>query len=155
MMGITAGCSGIKTYPNNLKKNLHVKIEKDSGSFFSSIKTTVDIYKVNKDCSTEYEGTVQLSKPTAEIGIPTGRLSYLAFVFASSGFLSSSSSTTIYETMIRPRTGYSYDAKVTYLDDIYNVEIFEKKPGRKKGRELESKDLSNCKPVKATKKKRP
>ena len=146
MMALTAGCSGIKTYPNNLKKNLHVKIKKDSGSIFSSIKTAVDIYKVNKDCSIEYEGTVQLKKPTAKIGIPTGHLSYLSFVFASSGFLSSSSSTATFGTMVKPRKGYRYDAEATYVDDIYNVEIYEKHSSRKKSRELEFKDLNSCKP---------
>jgi hypothetical protein len=152
MSALMSGCSGIKTYPNKLEKNLNVEIEKDSGSFFSSIKTAVDIYTINKDCSTEYAGTVQLRKPTAEIGIPTGRSSYLAFVFHESGFLSSTSSTTTFDTMIRPRKGYSYSAKVSYMDDIYNVELFEKKAGRKKGREIETRDLSSCRPVEARKK---
>ena len=141
---LLSGCSGIKTYPNTLANNFHVKTETDSGSMFSKVRTAVDIYRVNADCKTEYEGTVQLKDPSVEVGIPSGRLNYLVFVFASSGFLSSSSSTITYNALLKPRAGYNYDVKVSYIDDIYNVVIRETHPRKKRSREIELKDLNAC-----------
>jgi len=141
---LLAGCSGIKTYQNTPDKNLHIKTETDSGSMFSKVRAAVDIYRVGPDCKTEYEGTVQLKKPSVDVGVPSGRLSYLVFVFASSGFLSNSSSTITYNTLLKPRVGYNYDIKVSYIDDIYNVVIWETHPSKKKSREIELKDLNAC-----------
>lgn len=146
--GLLSGCSGIKTYPNTLTKNLQIKIETDSGSMFSKVRTAVDIYRVDAECKTEYEGTVQLKSSSVEVGIPSDRLSYLVFVFANSGFFSSSSSMMSYDAMLKPRAGYNYDVKVTYMDDIYNVMMHEKRPGKKKGREIELKGLNDCKAFK-------
>jgi hypothetical protein len=139
-----AGCSGIKTYKNTLYKNLHIKTETDSGSMFSKVRAAVDIYRVDADCKTEYEGTVQLKNPSVDVGVPSSRLSYLVFVFARSSFFSSSSSTITYNTLLKPRVGYNYDIKVSYIDDIYNVVIWETHPRKKKSREIELKDLNAC-----------
>jgi hypothetical protein len=138
------GCSGIKTYQNSLYQNLHIKTETDSGSMFSKMRAAVDIYRVDADCKTKYEGTVQLKNPSVDVGVPSSRLSYLVFVFASSGFLSSSSSTITYNTLLKPRAGYNYDIKVSYIDNIYNVVIREVDPSKKKSREIELIDLNAC-----------
>lgn len=145
---LLSGCSGIKTYPNALTKNLQIKIETDSGSMFSKVRTAVDIYRVDAECKTVYEGTVQLKNTSVEVGIPSDRLSYLVFVFANSGFLSNSSSMMSYDAMLKPHAGYNYDVKVTYMDDIYNVVMYETRPGKKKGREIELKGLNDCKAFK-------
>ena len=141
---LLSGCSGIKTYPNTMTKNLQIKIETDSGSMFSKVRAAVDIYRVDSDCKTEYEGTVQLKNPSIDVGVPSSRLTYLVFVFASSGFLSSSSSTITYNTLLKPLIGYNYDINVSYIDDIYNVVIRETHPRQKKSREIELKDLNAC-----------
>jgi hypothetical protein len=143
-LGLLAGCSGIKTFPNTLDKNLHVHTETDSGSLFSGVRTAVDIYRVNADCRTEYEGTVQLREPNVEIGIPAGRASYLVFVFANSSFFGSSGKIS-YNTLLTPRSGRHYKIKVRYKDDIYNVTIQEMKSGKALGREVERRELSTCK----------
>ena len=108
------------------------------------MRAAVNIYRVVPDCKTEYEGTVRLKKPSVDVGVPSGHLSYLVFVFASSGFLSSSSSTITYNTLLKPLDGYNYDIKVRYIDDIYNVVIWETHPSKKKSREIELKDLNKC-----------
>jgi hypothetical protein len=144
VFSLLTGCWGVKTYPNTLYKNLHIKTETDSGSMFSKVLTAVDINRVDADCKTEYEGTVQLKNRSIDVGIPSGRLTYLVFVFASSGFLSSSSSSITYNTLLKPRVGYNYDINVSYIDDIYNVVIRETHPRKKKGREIELKDLNAC-----------
>jgi hypothetical protein len=141
---VLAGCSGIKTYQSPQHKNLHIKTETDSGSIFSKVRAAVDIYRVDADCKTEYEGTIQLKTLYVNVGIPSSRLSYLVFVFSSSGLLSSSSSTITYNTLLKPRVDYNYDIKVSYINDIYNVAIRETDPRMKKSREIELKDLNDC-----------
>lgn len=143
---LLGGCAGIKTYPNRHAKNLLVQTERDSGSMLTSIKMAVDIYAVQPDCSLVYEGTLQLPDQQTEIGIPAGRSSYLEFVFDNSGFFSSSSSTISSGTLLRPRKGYRYDIEARYIDAIYNVVIHEKKPGQKRGREIDPGDMRNCRP---------
>lgn len=144
-LSLLTACSGIKTYPNTLDRNLRVTTKTDSGSALSSVRTAVDIYQVEPDCSIKYSGTIQLDSPDVDIGIPTGRSSYLVFIFSSSGFLSGSS-TTSYDTLLRPRKGIRYDIDVSYLEDIYNVVIHERQ-GSNKSREIEARSLAACKPL--------
>jgi hypothetical protein len=145
-IGFITGCSGLKTYNSDLEDNLKITTQTDSGSVFSSVQAAVDIHKVNPDCSTEYAGTIQLDDSSRAIGIPSGRSSYLVFVFEKSGFFSAETSTT-YNTLIRPRNGYQYIAEVSYQENIYNVIINEVGPGNKKSREVDSKGLQACRPV--------
>jgi hypothetical protein len=143
-VSLLAGCLGIKPYPNSMDKNLHIQTKIDSGSFFSKVRAAVDIYRVDADCKTEYEGTIQLNDPSVDVGIPSQRLTYLVFVFSSSSFLASSSSTVTHDTLLKPRDGYKYEIKVSYIDDIYNVAIQETHPRKPGSRDIELKDLSSC-----------
>ena len=140
-----SACSGIKTYPNNLDKNLVIKTETDSGSFFSSLKASLDIYDVNADCKLDYIGTVKLDQPVIEVGVKPERISYLSFRFNSSSFLNSSSSNVSYDTLVKLRKQYRYDARVRYKNDIYNVEILEYRSANTRGRELAARHLEQCK----------
>jgi len=139
-----AACSGLKAYQDTPDNNLHVRTAADSGSWFSSIRAAVDIHRVTPNCKTEYEGTVQLSRPTIDVGIPPNRWSRLVFVFASSSFLANRSGTMTYETLLKPRSGYQYDVQVTYKDDMYNVVVRETPPSSSVSREIEHKDLRAC-----------
>lgn len=143
-LSLVTGCSGIKTYPNDLDKNLHLRTTAESGSFFSSIRTAVHIHRVAADCTTEYEGTVELDQRSIDIGIPPERWSRLVFVFASSSFLLNSTSSISYETLLNPRAGYEYDLRVTYRDDIYNVSVLETHRGDSPSRKIEHRPLSAC-----------
>ena len=140
---IMTGCSGLKPYPNNLNKNLSVTTKTDSGSLLSSVSASVDIYKVNSDCSIKYRGTLDLDKTSVDIGISTDHPTYLVFVFATSGLLSNSSSTT-FNTLLKAKKNYIYSANVTYMDDLYNVEVKEISPKTKKSYLLEDTQLINC-----------
>ncbi len=140
------GCSGLKTYHSELENNLQITTQTDSGSILSSVQAAVDIHNVNPDCSTVYAGTIQLDDSPKDIGIPAGRSSYLVFVFEKSGIFSAETSTT-YDTLIRPRNGYQYIAKVSYQENIYNVIINEVDPGDRTSRELVTKGMYACRPV--------
>jgi len=142
--GFLTGCSGIKTYPNNLDKNLYITTTTESGSFFSSVNAALDVYLVNRDCSLEYQGTIKLEKTSVNVGIPTDKSSYLVFGFASSSFLANSSGSISQETLLKPRKGYRYKINVSYIDDIYNVDIRETHPRKSTSREIETVGLNTC-----------
>lgn len=139
---LLAGCSGVRPYPNTLAKNLRIRTETDS-SIFSRVRAEIDIFSVNADCKTEYQGTVDLKGPSTEVGVPSGKMSYLVFVFSRSSFLASSRSSMSHEALLRARAGYTYDIRVSYRDDIYDVAIKEVHP-RSKAREIEHRDISSC-----------
>jgi len=141
---VLSACSGIKTYDNSATKNLYVRTATDSGSWFSSVRTAVDIHRVSAKCSTEYEGTVQLAHATTEIGLPPERWSRLVFVFATSSFFANRSGTVTYETLLKPRPHHRYDVTVSYRNDMYHVVIREVPPNRSTGRELDRIPLSTC-----------
>lgn len=141
---LLSACSGIKTYETSVAKNLQVRTATDAGSWFSSIRTAVDIHRVGKGCATDYEGTVQLNEPTTNIGLPPDRWTHLVFVFASFSFLANKSGTTTYETLLKPRPNYRYHAEVSYRNDMYHVAIREFPPNQSIGRELDSIPLSSC-----------
>jgi hypothetical protein len=139
-----AGCSGIKTYPDTSPRNLVVKTEARSGSVLGRTRVSVHIHEVDANCRTQYQGTVQLSEPTVEIGLPPERPSYLVFNFYSSSFLGGSSGSINYETLVRPRAGYTYDAIARYVDGIYLVEIRESGARGKPGRDIARRGLTDC-----------
>lgn len=142
---ILMGCSGIKSYPNNLAKNLAITTTTEAGSIFSSVKASVDIYQINTDCSLDYQGTVKLDKASTSVGVPSDKPSYLVFGFASSSFLASSSGNITYETVLKPRKGYHYLINASYIDDIYNVEIREVHPRKNTSRNIDILALNSCK----------
>lgn len=141
---LLAGCFGVKTYQNTPDNNLHVRTTADSGSFFSNVRAAVDIHRVGADCTTEYEGTVHLSRPTIDIGIPPNRWSHLVFVFSSYSFWANRSGTITYETLLKPRPGYHYEILATYRDDVYNVAVRETHPSDPVSREIERRDVRTC-----------
>lgn len=141
---VLAGCSGITPYQNTPDNNLHVHTATDSGSWLSSVSAAVDIHRVATDCQTVYEGTVQLNRPTIDVGISTNRWSRLVFVFARYSVLGNRSGSMTYETLLNPRSGYQYEVQVTYKDDMYNVTVRETHPSSSVGREIERRDLRAC-----------
>ena len=143
---LLAGCSGFKTYPDTVPRNLHIRTETSSGSVFSKVRAAVHIHSIGASCRSDYQGTVQLNEPSIEVGIPTERLSLMAFVFTSSAALGGSSSMRV-EALLKPRPGYTYDAKVSYADRMYDVVIREIDPRRSSSREIERKSWKSCSPA--------
>jgi hypothetical protein len=135
---LLAACAGGKSYSDSVTpKNLTLRTA-------SSARTALGVHSVDAQCRTEYLGTVALDKSLAEIGIPAEQWSYLVFDFATSSFLGGKRTRTTFETLLKPRAGYRYEANVTYRDDIYNVVIREQSP-RGAWREVAFRDLAACK----------
>ena len=145
LIGFLAGCSGIKTYPNRLDKNLLVRASTDSGSVFSTVRASLSISRLDAQCRLEYQGMVDLAKSLVPVGVPVEQWSYLVFEFSSSGVLSSSS-TIAQATLLKPRAGYRYEIQVTYSDDLYNVVIHESRPGSSEWRDVALEPLDVCQP---------
>jgi len=143
LIGFLAGCSGIKTYPDGLNKNLLVHTSTDSASILSRVRASLSISNVDAQCRIQYEGTVDLDRNSIPVGIPVERWSYLVFDFSSSGLLANSS-TMAQATLLKPRAGYRYDIEVTYRDDLYNVVIRESRPGITHARDIDLKRLDAC-----------
>jgi len=141
-----AGCSGIKTYPNALPKNLQIRTQTSSGSILSTVSAEVHIHRVGAGCRVDYQGMLRLNEPLVEIGIPAEQSSLIVFVFASSGTFGGSSSSIRVEALLTPRAGYTYDAKVSYADKIYDVAIREIGPRGSSSREIERKSWKSCVP---------
>jgi hypothetical protein len=144
VVNLLPACSGIKTYQNTSDKNLHVQTEADFESWFPRVRTAVDIHRVWEGCTVDYQGTVQLTQPKMDIGIPTDNWSYLVFVFNTPSLFPNRSGTITYETLVKPLPNYRYEAAVSYQNDMYHVKIREIPPNRSAGRELDRVGLDAC-----------
>ena len=149
LAGITAlatlvsGCAQVTPYPNTLAKNVHVHTRTDTGSMFSSVQANLHVYAVDRECNTRYLGVMALDAPTVDVGLAPDRRAYLVFGFNSSSWLANGDSSISQDTLLTPRSGYSYDIDVSYVDDLYNVVIHEV-DRRGHRREIDTRRLSAC-----------
>ena len=143
-ISMLSACSNIKDYSNHKPHNMSVKTKTNSGSSFSNIKTSLNIYSLNKKCETDYLGNVELDSEKTKIGLSTRKLLYLDFSFVSSGYFSPTSSMN-YDTLLKPRKGAQYYIELSYLDDMYNMEIWEKRSKKRSKKELEIRAFDSCK----------
>lgn len=116
---LAAGCSGLKTYPNEGPKNVHVATQTERG-----VRAALHVHQVNGECATRYEGTIALDRAALDVGVPAGRPAYLVVSFDTSSFMAGSRSTSI-GTLLTPRPGYEYQVAVRYQQDIYDVALRE------------------------------
>jgi hypothetical protein len=142
---VLAGCAGDSRYADRPEKNLIIRTETSSGSAFSSVRAVLGVHAVDAQCRLEYEGSVPLDQPVVRVGIPPGRARYLVFRFATSSFFGGTRGSISRETLLRPRAGATYDVRVTYKDELYDVVIREMRPGGE-GREVAFAGLSACRP---------
>ena len=146
VIAVLSGCSGLKPYRGDYENNLRIATQTDSG-FLSSVRASVDIYNIDASCAISYQGTVELEDPTVIVGISPDAASYLVFVFSSGAFLSNSSGTISYETMLRPKAGEFYDVDVSYQNNIYNVGIRERGNTGRGDRLMPAEPLELCTPA--------
>ncbi len=126
---LLSACSGVKNYPEQKTQNLRIHTQVDSVSATRSTVAEFDVHLVDSHCETEYQGRVYLDQPLVETGIPTERMVYLDFIFASKTMLSSTVSGIRHGVLFTPRSGYEYDVKVSYDKGIYDVVLREMRDG--------------------------
>lgn len=132
-----AGCSGLKTYPNEAPKNVHVATQTERG-----VRAALHVHDASRECATRYEGTLPLNRAALDVGVPAGRPSYLVVSFDTSSFMAGSRSTSV-GTLLTPRPGYEYQLAVRYQHDIYDVALREiDRKGA--GRDLPRRPLGGC-----------
>lgn len=133
-----SGCAGITPYKADLPHNFKINTKTES------VKATLHIYSVNAQCHTDYQGSIGLENESIELGLPVGKPSYLVVNFSSSSFWSNSRSQMSHDTFLPARNGYRYELNISYIDDIYNVTLYEvnRRTGNK--RELPAKALNAC-----------
>jgi hypothetical protein len=130
-LALVAGCASTRYYSDLPEKNLQVR------SSLSGSKAVLGVHKLDARCAAEYEGVVALDRPVVDVGLPPGRPSLLVFEFYSSGFLSGSTSIKK-QVRLAPRPGYRYEARVSYKDSLYGVELREIDPRTGSSRELDA-----------------
>lgn len=142
LVSLLSACASTRIFKDQSQKNIEVIIEKDEGSIFSAKEASVEVWKLEADCKTTLLGEVDTESSKFKIGLQPGQLAYINFRFFSSGLFSSDNSMT-YGSLITPKKGYNYLFKASYVEGIYNLEIFEKKAGRK-SRQIETRHYSEC-----------
>jgi len=143
-VGLLVGCAWSRPYRSDLEENLSIRPRTESGSIFSSVRANLDVYRLDDQCRVHYEGTVDLSGPTVDIGLAVDRPSYLVFGFASSSWLSNTKGRVTCDTVLTPRAGRKYEVGVSYLDDMYRVEVVERLAGRRGSRVVERRSKGTC-----------
>jgi len=98
---------------------VHVATQTERG-----VRAALHVHAVTGECATHYDGTLQLDRPTLDLGVPAGRPSYLVVSFDTSSFMAGSRSTSV-GTLVTPRPGYEYELAVRYKQDIYDVALRE------------------------------
>lgn len=138
LAALVAACSGLKTYPTGAGGNLAVRTQMDS-----SVRAVLHIHAVDSQCRTEYQGTVQLDRPSLMLEVPAGRPSYLVVTFDTSSFLGGSRSTSV-GTLVTPRAGSRYELAVRYRESLYDVALSESDSRGGQRRALARHELEAC-----------
>jgi hypothetical protein len=133
-----AACSGTTPYRNDAPKNLHARIDTESG-----VRAALHVHEVTGPCATRYAGTVSLDAPAVELGIPGGQPTYLVVTFDTSSFLGGSRATSV-ATTFEPRQGFDYELAVRYRQAIYDVSLKEVDSRRRTSRDLPRRALAGC-----------
>ena len=132
VLGLLAGCAGVKTYPTNAAGNVTLRADLDP-----NVRAALHVHAVDRNCETEYQGRVALQPGSTVVEIPADRLSYLVVTFDTSSFLRGSASASV-GTLLTPRRGQRYELALSYRANLYDIRL------REAGRELSRRDLRSC-----------
>jgi len=119
LLVIVAGCSGLRTYPTDPGGNLAVRSRMDS-----DVRAVLHVHQVERQCQTDYRGSVPLDRPLVSLALPAGQPAYLVVTFDTSSFLGGSRSTSAGALLV-PRAGARYELSARYRDGIYDVALSE------------------------------
>ena len=138
-LGLLACGSNIKPYSSNAGKNMVVNTKTDP-----DVSAAIDIFHVDEKCQLSYQGTVDLEASRTKLGLQNNRSHYLVVSFSSSSFWAGRSSSMSQEIAITPSGKFNYILDLSYLDNIYNVELKQKSLRSKKISVVESTQLKQC-----------
>jgi hypothetical protein len=150
--GALAGCAGSPPYESTLPPNLNVKTTLSSPSVLltaplaGSFEADMHVIALDRRCQKNFRGSVKLGAAPVSVGIPPDEPSYLVFEFSGRSLLTRGAASSTYGTVLTPRSGHQYDVTVAYVDEMYNITVYERNP-RGVRREVERRALSSCKPA--------
>ena len=124
------GCSAVRPFHEAPERNLHVRVKlKDDDA---KIRADLDLFAKVDKCNDSYIGSVELNKPVMDIGLPIGKELHLTYSVTRNSF-SGGRRTLNFLSSLTPRPGYEYYADLSWVDGMYNLEVFESQ-GRGKGK---------------------
>src|SRR5260221_6930879 len=97
------GCSGLKTYPNEASKNVHVSTQVDP-----KVRAALHVHEVTGACTSRYQGTLALDRPALEVGIAAEQPTYLVVSFDTPSFMAARHPPPIC-ARTPPLQGYEYE----------------------------------------------
>ncbi len=121
LAALLAACGSTSPYRYEGENNLEVRPQ------LSKARASLHIHRLDAQCRTQYEGSLQLDRPL-ELALPPGRPSLLIVGFDTSSFFGGARSTAR-QYMLTPRAGYRYRLEVRYKDGLYDVAAVELAPG--------------------------
>lgn len=130
---ILSGCSSTKHYHNNLNKNITASLSKNSDR---DVDARADIFSLDKQCNTAYQGSVWLGKKKARIGVQKNKQVLLSFRYLRSDWTGKHMIAD--DAVINARSGYRYEAKLSYIDKAYETFLYEinRRTGKRKSIEM-------------------
>lgn len=138
LAAVLGGCAQTTPYRAEGPKNLIVRGE------VQKVKGTLDVFRVDSDCSTRYQGTVPLDRDL-EISVPAGQRVWLVVHFDSPSLLRISRGPSA-GALLTPLPGARYEVAGRFRDNVYWVSLREvDRRGAK--RELSRRGLETCKPT--------
>src|SRR5258708_7177672 len=111
------GCSGLKTYPNEASKNVHVSTQVDP-----KVRAALHVHEVTGACTSRYQGTLALDRPALEVGIAAEQPTYLVVSFDTSSFMAGSPSSPV-GPPLHPPAGGEYTRAGRYKTGIHNMAL--------------------------------
>src|SRR5260221_8866815 len=129
LVGAT-GCSGLKTYPNEASKNVHVSTQVDP-----KVRAALHVHEVTGACTSRYQGTLALDRPALDVGIAAEQPTYLVVSFDTSSFMAGSLSPTV-GPPTQPPPRHEYHVPVRYTTEIYHMALGQTEPPERVSPEL-------------------
>ena len=131
LSSLIIGCSSAVHYPNSISKNITINVSTDTrSSFFKAIEFSAGVNDLNKDCTTEYKGFINLTAGKNKLGLKTGVSTHLILEIKQDGF--TGTSTFQQGTLIRPQKGSQYEVIVKYIDNMFDFSLYERKNSKRK-----------------------
>ena len=148
---ILAGCAGgPPPYRSDAPSNLNVRTKLSSPSVLltaplgGAFDATLHVTRVDRDCRKNYRGGVKLDQPTVAVGLPADQPALLEFELSGRSAPTRGGASSIYSTLLTPRSGYQYDVDVAYADKAYSITVHERNPRTGARREVERRSFREC-----------
>ena len=139
-----AGCgTAAVPYQSSQPHNLSVHLADNSDQ---DVRYRLEVYRVNSKCNGEYQGTQKIPETGVQVGIEVGQRVLLDFHFTKVRWLHGSTTDVEVEALITPRDGVHYEAEPGYIDNLYDLKLYQIDPRNGEKKKMAIISLSECRP---------